>query len=158
MAINNIYPDGIASGWKVSDAGALTAAQTLEADVAIIDADTGALAEPPDFLTRGLVNSDTMFAEVVPHIDKALAKAAADGIGGADATDPARMKPKIESVLKGLALPVLRLYWKGPLVKVEIGVGRGKTKGDQRQDIKEMYVGISINFSDRNTNHTNKGT
>ena len=39
------------------------------------------LAEPPDFLTRGLVNSQTMFAEVVPHIDKALAKAAADGIG-----------------------------------------------------------------------------
>ena len=49
--------------------------------VAIVDADTGRLAEPPDFLTRGLVNSQTMFAEVVPHIDKALAKAAADGIG-----------------------------------------------------------------------------
>lgn len=37
---------------------------------------------------------------------------------------------------KGLALPVLRLYWKGPRVKVEVGVGRGKTKGDQRQDLK----------------------
>jgi len=42
-----------------------------------------------------------------------------------------------QSLVKGLALPVLKLYWKGALVKVEIGVGRGKTKGDQRQDIKE---------------------
>jgi SsrA-binding protein len=41
------------------------------------------------------------------------------------------------SLQKGLALPVLKMYWKGSLVKVEIGVGRGKTKGDQRQDIKE---------------------
>lgn len=41
-----------------------------------------------------------------------------------------------QSLQKGLALPVLRIYWKGPLVKIEIGVGRGKTKGDQRQDIK----------------------
>ena len=37
---------------------------------------------------------------------------------------------------KGLSLPVLRAYFKGPRVKVEIGVGRGKTKGDQRQDLK----------------------
>ena len=41
-----------------------------------------------------------------------------------------------QSLQKGLAIPVLRLYWKGPLVKVEIATGRGKTKGDQRQDIK----------------------
>jgi SsrA-binding protein len=37
---------------------------------------------------------------------------------------------------KGLTLPALRAYWKGPLVKIEIGVGKGKTKGDQRQDLK----------------------
>lgn len=37
---------------------------------------------------------------------------------------------------KGLSLPVLRAYFKGPRVKIEIGVGRGKTKGDQRQDLK----------------------
>lgn len=37
---------------------------------------------------------------------------------------------------KGLALPALRAYWKGPRVKIEIGVGKGKTKGDQRQDLK----------------------
>lgn len=41
---------------------------------------------------------------------------------------------------KGLSLPVLRVYWKGPRVKVEIGVGKGKTKGDQRQDLKEKAV------------------
>tara|TARA_R110002049_G_scaffold84707_1_gene215542 strand:- start:1273 stop:1725 length:453 start_codon:yes stop_codon:yes gene_type:complete len=38
---------------------------------------------------------------------------------------------------KGLSLPVMRVYWKGHIVKVEIGVGKGKTKGDQRQDIKK---------------------
>jgi len=37
---------------------------------------------------------------------------------------------------KGLALPALRAYWKGARVKIEIGVGKGKTKGDQRQDLK----------------------
>ena len=38
---------------------------------------------------------------------------------------------------KGLALPVLRAYWKNRRVKLEIGVGRGKDKADQRQDLKE---------------------
>jgi SsrA-binding protein len=38
---------------------------------------------------------------------------------------------------KGLALPVLRAYWKGHRIKIEIGVGKGKTHGDQRQDLKE---------------------
>lgn len=41
---------------------------------------------------------------------------------------------------KGLALPVLRAYWKDARVKIEIGVGRGKTKGDQREDLKEKAV------------------
>ncbi|MDB6120004.1 MAG: SsrA-binding protein [Verrucomicrobiaceae bacterium] len=39
--------------------------------------------------------------------------------------------------MKGLALPVLRMYWKDRLVKVEIGVGKGKDQGDQRQDLKD---------------------
>ena len=38
---------------------------------------------------------------------------------------------------KGLALPVLRAYWKNRKVKLELGVGRGKDKTDQRQDLKE---------------------
>lgn len=37
---------------------------------------------------------------------------------------------------KGLALPVLKAYWKGPRVKIQLAVGKGKTKGDQRQDLK----------------------
>ena len=39
--------------------------------------------------------------------------------------------------LKGLALPVLKAYWVNRRVKIEIGVGRGKDKGDQRQDLKD---------------------
>ena len=38
---------------------------------------------------------------------------------------------------KGLALPVLRMYWKKGLVKVEIALGRGKHAADQRQDLKK---------------------
>lgn len=38
---------------------------------------------------------------------------------------------------KGLTLVALRCYWKSKRVKIEIGVGKGKTKGDQREDIKK---------------------
>ena len=38
---------------------------------------------------------------------------------------------------KGCALPCLRMYWKGRRVKVEIGVGKGKSHSDQRQDLKK---------------------
>lgn len=38
---------------------------------------------------------------------------------------------------KGLALPVLRMYWKKGRVKVEIGLGKGKHAGDQRLDLKK---------------------
>jgi len=41
---------------------------------------------------------------------------------------------------KGLALPVLRAYWKESRFKIEIGVGKGKDKGDQREDMKEKAV------------------
>lgn len=41
------------------------------------------------------------------------------------------------SHLKGLALPVLRAYWKSRRVKIELGVGRGKDQRDQRQDLKD---------------------
>ena len=39
--------------------------------------------------------------------------------------------------VKGLSLPVLRAYWHGKNVKIELGVGKGKDHADQRQDIKE---------------------
>ena len=84
MPAGYVYVDGMTVGGateaSLKDRRTL-AEEGLVTIVAIVDADTGRLAEPPDFLTRGLVNSETMFAEVVPHIDKALAKAAADGIG-----------------------------------------------------------------------------
>lgn len=41
---------------------------------------------------------------------------------------------------KGLTLPVLRAYWKNQRIKIEVGVGKGKTKGDQREDLKEKAV------------------
>jgi SsrA-binding protein len=37
---------------------------------------------------------------------------------------------------KGLTLIPLKLYFKGPRAKVELGVARGKTKGDKRETLK----------------------
>jgi ribonuclease J len=51
--------------------------------VLIVDAHTGKLAEPPDFLARGFVHDDTTFKPVGPVIEDALAKAAAESIGDA---------------------------------------------------------------------------
>jgi ribonuclease J len=51
--------------------------------VLIVDAHTGKLAEPPDFLARGFVHDDTTFKAVVPTIEDALARAAKEGIGDA---------------------------------------------------------------------------
>jgi ribonuclease J len=52
--------------------------------VLIVDAHTGRLAEPPDFLARGFVHDDTTFKEVVPVIEDTLARAAKEGIGDAN--------------------------------------------------------------------------
>jgi SsrA-binding protein len=38
--------------------------------------------------------------------------------------------------VKGQTLVALRMYWKGHRVKVELGLGKGKEKSDQRADIK----------------------
>ena len=38
---------------------------------------------------------------------------------------------------KGLSIVALRAYWKNGNVKIEIASGKGKTKGDQRQDLKK---------------------
>ena len=51
--------------------------------VAIVDANTGRLTDPLDFLARGFVHDDATFTTVVPLIEKALAKAAEEGIGEA---------------------------------------------------------------------------
>jgi SsrA-binding protein len=39
--------------------------------------------------------------------------------------------------VKGHALVALRVYWKGPRVKIELGVGRGKVASDKRDDLKK---------------------
>ncbi len=39
--------------------------------------------------------------------------------------------------IKGHALVALRMYWKNRVVKIEIGVGKGKVASDKRQDLKE---------------------
>jgi SsrA-binding protein len=41
------------------------------------------------------------------------------------------------SAVGGHSLIALRMYWKGPRVKVEIGVGEGKQAHDKRIDIKQ---------------------
>ena len=79
-----VYVDGGAVG--AADEALLKDRRTLAQEgvitvVAIVDADTGGLAEPPDFLARGFVAGPGTFDEVVPLIEKALAKAAEDGVG-----------------------------------------------------------------------------
>ncbi|NIP97914.1 MAG: SsrA-binding protein SmpB [Akkermansiaceae bacterium] len=39
---------------------------------------------------------------------------------------------------KGYTLPCLRLYFKGRRVKVEFGLGKGKSHADQRHDLKKQ--------------------
>lgn len=46
------------------------------------------------------------------------------------------LKLEQATAVKGASLPCLRLYWKNKRVKVEIGVGKGKTHSDQRHDLK----------------------
>jgi SsrA-binding protein len=41
------------------------------------------------------------------------------------------------SAVQGQTLVALRLYWKNRRVKVELGLGRGKTGIDKRHDLKE---------------------
>ena len=39
---------------------------------------------------------------------------------------------------KGLTLIALSAYWKNRRVKIELGVGKGKNKGDRRDDLKKQ--------------------
>jgi ribonuclease J len=79
-----VYVEGASVG-EVTDA-ALKDRRTLAAEgvitvVALVDADTGALAEPPDYLARGFTHDETTFDEVTRRIETALAGAAAEGVG-----------------------------------------------------------------------------
>jgi ribonuclease J len=82
----NVYVDGSTVG-GVTEANLKDRRRLAEEGfltiVAIVDADTGQLAETPDFLARGFVHDATTFDPVVPLIRKALDKAAEEGIGDA---------------------------------------------------------------------------
>lgn len=47
------------------------------------------------------------------------------------------LKLEQEAAVKGATLPCLRMYWKNRRVKVEIGVGKGKSHADQRHALKK---------------------
>jgi ribonuclease J len=80
----NVYVDGMTVGGATE--ASLKDRRTLAQEgvltvVAIVDADTGKLAEPPDFLTRGLVHDKDAFDAVIPLLEEALGAAAKEGIG-----------------------------------------------------------------------------
>jgi ribonuclease J len=84
VAAGLVYVDGMTVGGATE--ASLKDRRTLAEEgfitvVLLVDADTGELAEPPDFLARGFVHDDSTFDAVVPLIEKALAKAAQEGIG-----------------------------------------------------------------------------
>jgi SsrA-binding protein len=56
--------------------------------------------------------------------------------------------------VKGQTLVALRLYWKNHRVKLELGLGRGKTHGDKRQDLKEKAIKREV---DRAMDSFNRG-
>jgi SsrA-binding protein len=55
---------------------------------------------------------------------------------------------------KGFSLPCMRMYFKGCRVKVEIGLGKGKTHGDQRHDLKKR---VELREAQREMARFNKG-
>ncbi len=81
VAAGNVYVDastvGGATEASLKDRRTLAEEGVLTV-VAIIDADTGQLTDPPDFLARGFVHDERTFDAVVPLIEKALARAASD--------------------------------------------------------------------------------
>jgi SsrA-binding protein len=60
-----------------------------------------------------------------------------------------------QTTRKGLALPVLRMYWKKGRVKVELGLGKGKNAADQRQDLKKK---AEQRETDREVAHFKRGS
>ncbi|WP_289017226.1 ribonuclease J [uncultured Ornithinimicrobium sp.] len=76
--------------------------------VALVDADTGQLTEPPDFVGRGLGTDESIFEAAVPVIEKALADAAANGIG-----DHAELEQRIERAVSRWAE---RKHRRNPLI------------------------------------------
>ncbi len=76
--------------------------------LAIVDADTGKLADRPDFLVRGFVHEANAFDPAVAVIEKTLARAAAEGIG-----DPTRLESMLSRDIGNWAHKTFR---RSPLV------------------------------------------
>ncbi|GAA0973837.1 Ribonuclease J [Nocardioides aquaticus] len=84
VAAGNVYVDGNVVG-GVTEA-TLKDRRTLAEEgvvtvLAIVDADTGKLADPPDFLVRGFEHDPRAFDPAVTVIEKTLSRAASEGIG-----------------------------------------------------------------------------
>jgi ribonuclease J len=82
----NVYVDGMTVGGATEASlkdRRMLAEEGVITVVAIVDADTGELVEPPDFLARGFVHDETTFDAVVPLIEQALGRAAEEGVGTA---------------------------------------------------------------------------
>jgi len=78
-----VYVSGATVG-NVTEAS-LKDRRTLAAEgvitvVGILDSDTGQLVEPPDFLARGFAPGQEALEQAVPSIEKALARAAEEGV------------------------------------------------------------------------------
>ena len=63
------------------------------------------------------------------------------------------LKLQARTAVKGCTLPALRMFWKEGKVKVEIGVGKGKSAPDKRQDLKAR---VSRREADREMARFNK--
>ena len=84
VAAGNIYVDAQVVGGVTEST--LKDRRTLAEEgvvtvLAIVNADTGALADPPDFLVRGFEHEPGAFAPAMTVIEKTLARAASEGIG-----------------------------------------------------------------------------
>jgi len=84
VAAGLVYVDGMTVGGATE--ASLKDRRTLGEEgfitiVALVDADTGKLTEPPEFMARGFVHDQSTFDAVVPLIETALEKAAKEGIG-----------------------------------------------------------------------------
>ncbi|MCI0383763.1 ribonuclease J [Streptomyces sp. CNQ085] len=107
----NVYVDGMEVGGatEASLKDRLTlASEGVVTVVAIVDADTGALAEPPDFLARGFVHDEGTFTPAVPVIEKTLASAAEEGVGDAQQLE--------QLIARSVASWAFRTYRRKPLV------------------------------------------
>lgn len=59
-----------------------------------------------------------------------------------------KLAQKVEQ--KGLTIVPLKVYFKGNLVKVEIGIGKGKKLFDKRETLKEKSVKREIENANKN--------